>query len=104
MGAAASRRCNADALDTFCDSEGWGLARLTLSGKAPHMTADSRTGSSSLVGMNGEFPSSMSLSDRPLSNASSVNSVNREDCSHDDSVSCNGNILRNRLCQRHYEH
>lgn len=60
---------------------------LTLSGSAPHMTAGSRTGSSSLVGMNGEFPSSMPLSDLVLSKASNDNSVNSEDCSQDESFS-----------------
>lgn len=60
---------------------------LTLSGRAPHMTAGSNTGSSSLVGMNGEFPSSMSLSDLVLSKASKDNSVNSDDCSQDESFS-----------------
>lgn len=87
MVGAASKRCNAGACDVVCVSEGWGLAKLTLSGKAPHITADSSTGSSSVKGMNGEFPSSISLSDLVLSNASSDNSVNNVGCSHDDSVS-----------------
>lgn len=84
---AVSKRCSAGADDGVCVSVGWGLARLTLSGRAPHMT-DSKTGSSSLGGMKGEFPSSMSLSDLLLSNASSDRSVNNEDCSHDESFSC----------------
>lgn len=84
---AVSKRCSAGAGDVVCISVGCGLAMLTLSGKAPHITAGSSTGSSSLVGMNGEFPSSMSLSDLLLSKASSDSSVNNDDCSHDDSFS-----------------
>lgn len=83
-----SRCCSAGADDTVCVSEGWGRARLTLSGSAPHMTAGPNTGSSSLVGIKGEFPSSISLSDFVLSNASKDSSVNNDDCSHDESFSC----------------
>lgn len=85
VGGAASKRCSAGA--AVCASEGCGRARLTLSGSAPHITAGSSTGSSSLVGMKGECPSSMSLSDLPLSNASNDNSVNNDDLSHEESFS-----------------
>lgn len=51
------------------------------------MTAGARSGSSSVVGMNGEFPSSTSLSDLLLSKASNDSSVKSDDCSHDDSFS-----------------
>lgn len=54
VGGDASKRCKAGAGDVVCVSEGCGLARLTLSGSAPHITAGSNTGSSSLEGMNGE--------------------------------------------------
>lgn len=80
VGGAASRRCSAGAGDTLWLSVGCGLARLTLSGRAPHMTAGSRTGSSSLVGMKGACPSSISLS-------SSDSSVSNDDLSHDESFS-----------------
>lgn len=83
---AVSRRWSAGAGEA-CGSGGCGLAILTLSGRAPHMTAGSSNGSSSVVGMNGELPSSMSLSDLLLSNASSDNSVNNEGCSQDESFS-----------------
>lgn len=56
------------------------------------MTAGSSTGRSSVRGMNGEFPSSMSLSDLALSKASNDNSVNNDDCSHDESFSCKNYI------------
>lgn len=82
---AVSRRCSAGAGEGLCVSVGCGLAILTLSGRAPHMTAGSSTGSSSLIGMNGEFPSSPS--DLVLSNASKDNSVNKDDCSQEDSFS-----------------
>lgn len=87
MVVAVNRRCSAGAGEVVCISVGCGLAMLTLSGKAPHITAGSKTGSSSLAGMKGEFPSSMSLSDLLLSNASSDSSVNNEDCSQDESFS-----------------
>lgn len=80
-----SKRCNAGAGDV-CVSEGCGLAWLTLSGRAPHMTAGSSTGSSSLIGINGELLSSIS-SDLVLSKASSDSSVSNEDCSQDESFS-----------------
>lgn len=83
---AASRRCSAGAGDTDCISVGWGRAWLTLSGSAPHITAGSNTGRSSFIGINGEFPSSISLSDLALSNVSRDSSVSK-DGSHDDSVS-----------------
>lgn len=86
MAEAVSKRCNAGA-DVVCASVGWGLARLTLSGKAPHITAGSKTASSSFVGIKGEFPTSISLSDLLLSNASRDSSVNKDDCSHDESFS-----------------
>lgn len=86
VGGATSRRCRAGAGDVVCASEGCGLARLTLSGSAPHITAGSSTGSSSLVGMNGELPSSIS-SDLPLSKVSNDKSVNNGDRSHEESFS-----------------
>lgn len=92
MVGAARRRCSAGAGDADCISVGWGLAWLTLSGKAPHMTAGSNTGLSSFIGINGEFPSSMSLSDLALSNVSRDSSVNN-DGSHDDSVSWKGKAI-----------
>lgn len=82
-----NKRCNAGTGDVVCGSDGCGLAKLTLSGRAPHITAGSKSGSSSLVGINGECPSSISLSDLVLSNASRDRSVNNEDCSHDESFS-----------------
>ena len=87
MGVAVNRRCSAGAGDVVCISVGCGLAMLTLSGKAPHITAGSSTGSSSLTGMNGELASSTSLSDRLLSKASNDSSVNKDDCSQDESFS-----------------
>lgn len=90
VGGAASKRCSAGA--GLWSSDGCGLACLTLSGNAPHITAGSKSGNSSVVGINGEFPSSMSLSDLLL-NASNDSSVKREDCSQDDSVSCGKIVL-----------
>lgn len=85
VGGAANKRCNAGAGDVFSDSEGCGLAILTFSGKAPHITAGSKTGSSSVIGMYGDFATSSSQSDR-LSKSRDI-SVSIEDCSHDKSVS-----------------
>lgn len=92
MGGAASKRCSAGAGEAFCVVVGCGLAILTSSANAAHMTAGSRTGgsrtgSSSVRGINGECASSMSLSDLALSNASKESSVNIDDCSHDESLS-----------------
>lgn len=82
-----NRRCSAGAGEVVCISVGCGLAMLTLSGKAPHITAGSNSGSSSLTGIKGELSPSRPLSDLLLSKASNDSSVNNEDCSHEESFS-----------------
>lgn len=87
MGGPANKRCSAGAGDV-CPSDGCGLAILTLSGRAPHITAGAITGISSPFGMNGDFTSSTSPSDcAAFSMASKEKSVNSDDGSHDESVS-----------------